>query len=181
MSATINNSFVATLEIPDQHLNLLEILHGGPAISTELLGSGGFYSGRPQPRDDSSLLGFRPKEEVHAIAPLQLFFLGGQGGYSVFTLNSEGRLDLCIRKNRVNILETVPYDTEERTLFNLINERGNLITLDDLLGDNHWVSIKSEDDKYIGGLTLRGSAYRYLSEVRDNYKMTFNLKILERL
>ncbi|RON56039.1 hypothetical protein [Pseudomonas frederiksbergensis] len=181
MSTFITNSFIATLEIPGQHLNLLNTLYGGPAMATELLGSGGFFTGRPQQRDDSHLLGYRSKAEVSAIEPLQLFFLGSQGGYAIFTLDGSGHLHSCISKNRVNLLGAVAADSGERTLFNMTNDQGRIITLDDLAGDKHLITLKTEDEKHIGGLTLKGSNYHYLSEVSDNYKMTFELKILERL
>lgn len=177
----INNSFIATLEVPGHRLNLLESLYGGPALATELLGSGGFYSGRPQNRDDSNLLGFRKNEEVGAIAELQLFFSGTLDGYAIYALDAAGYTHSRIIKNRMNILGSAPLNTDERTIFNLVNEQGNIITLDDLRGDNHRIKLKTQDEKYIGGLTLRGSSYHYISEVRDNYKMTFNLKILDRL
>ena len=180
-SAFINSSFIAQLGISGHYLNLLKNLHGDPAMATELLGSGGFFAGRPQLRDDSNLLGYRSDAEISAVGAPQLFFSGSRDGYNIFILDAKGHIQSRINKNRVNLLEAVAIDSDQNTLFNMTNDQGEIINLDGLDGDNHRTTLMTENDKYIGGMTIRGSNYRYLAQVSADYKMAFELKIIERL
>ncbi|MCQ6259916.1 hypothetical protein [Pseudomonas sp. Q11] len=173
-----DQSFSATLRMFDSHVNLLEILHGKPAMATVSLFSGGFFTGRPQTHDHSSLLGMRPKGQNLSAAALKLHFRHTSDGYSLVIKNTGEHDNKFIGKRWLEVLGAQDSGTDDPMLFTLVDHQNNAITLKNISSPHLPVSLMTEKKKYIGGLKVRGSPYIYLAETEKTAKATFILSIL---
>lgn len=173
-------SFDATLRMFDHQVNLLEVLHGKPALATVSLFSGGFFTGKPQTQDHSSLLGMHPKSQEVIAAPLKLHFRHTADGYLLFIKNTGEHYNKLISKIWLEALGAKNPDTGNPTLFTLIDHRDKAITLKNITTEHAPISLMTENKKYVGGLKVRGSPYMYLAETEEKSKITFVLSILER-
>ncbi|MEB0044585.1 MULTISPECIES: hypothetical protein [unclassified Pseudomonas] len=179
MTSSIQKSFSAALEIPGRASNLLATLYGKPAISTPFAGSGGFFSGRPQERDDSHLLGSRPNKDVRDIPPLKLYFFYTSKGYEIYIRDNDPHPpNFRLSKGISGILGAVDRNAEALTLFELLDANNNVITLDNLRGNHHYVKLKAIDGGFIGRAKIHGSRFSYTADTGTKSIVTFNLTIL---
>lgn len=180
MSNSIEKSFIATLRMFDHKLNFLELLHEKPALATVHMFSGGFFTGKPQTLDHSRLLGIRPNEQGGSVHPLKLHFRYTANGYVLSIKNSGEYYNKLISESWLNVLGAVDSDDDDPTTFTLIDHKNRPITLDNTTPTHIPVSLVTEDNKYVGGQTFRGSPYVYLARTEERSKITFILSILER-
>ncbi|MEN2398138.1 hypothetical protein [Pseudomonas halotolerans] len=173
-----DQSFNATLRMFDTHVNLLEILHGKPAMATVSLFSGGFFTGRPQTHDHSSLLGMRPKKQGHSSRPLKLHLRHTPDGYNLIIKNTGEHDNKPIGKRWLDVLGAQDPGPDKSMLFTLVDRQNNPITLKNMSTPQVPVSLMTENKKYIGGLKVRGSPYIYLAETEEKSKVTFILSVL---
>ncbi|WLH12012.1 hypothetical protein PSH58_24790 [Pseudomonas hefeiensis] len=173
-----DQSFNATLRMFDRHVNLLEILHGKPAMATVSLFSGGFFTGRPQTHDHSSLLGMRPKGQNLSATPLKLHFRHTNDGYSLVIKNTGEHDNKLIGKRWLEVLGAQDSGTDDPMFFTLVDHQNNAITLKNIFTPHLPVSLMTENKKHIGGLKVRGSPYIYLAETEEKSKVTFILSVL---
>lgn len=123
-----DQSFNATLRMFDNHVNLLEILHGKPAMATVSLFSGGFFTGRPQTHDHSSLLGMRPKNQGQSSNPLKLHLRHTPNGYKLVIKNTGEHENKLIGKRWLEVLGAQDSGTDDPMLFTLVDHQNNAIT-----------------------------------------------------
>lgn len=180
MNSDTEQSFVATLRMFDHKLNLLELLHGKPALANVNMFSGGFFTGKPQTRDHSKLFGICPNAQCGPVQPLKLLFRHTARGYILSIKNQGEHYNEKVSESWLEILGAVNSEVEEPTIFTLVNEQSQPITLKDLPAAHSLVLLMTEDKKYVGGLTVRGSPYIYLANTNERSKTTFILSILER-
>jgi hypothetical protein len=180
MNGNTQKSFIATLRMFDHKVNVLELLHGKPAMATISLYSGGFFTGRPQTLDHSRLLGIRPNEQIGQVTSLKLHFLHTPDGY-ILTIKNKGEYyNRIINENGLDVFEPMDSDTDDPTAFILLNHQGTPVTLDNLQATHSPISLKIKDKHYMGGMKLKGSPYVYLGKTEERSKITFILSILER-
>ncbi|WP_214512575.1 hypothetical protein [Pseudomonas brassicacearum] len=171
-------SFNATLSMLNTRVNLLERLHGKPAMATISSFSGGFFTGRPQTQDHSSLLGMRAEDQGVHSEPLRLHLRHTAGGY-LLTLKNTGEHDnKLISKSRFEILGAKDPDTKNPTLFTLVDFQNNVLTPETIKPGHTRISLMTANRKHVGGLRLRGSPYLYLAETEEQSKAMFILSIL---
>lgn len=180
MNGNIEKSFIATLRMFDHNVNVLELLHGKPAMATIRLFSGGFFTGKPQPQDHSHLLGIRPNEQIGEVTSLKLHFLHTPDGYILTIKNNGEYYNRIITENALDTFEGMNAYSDEPTTFILLNPQGEPVTLDNLPNAHSPISLKTKEKYYVGGLQLNGSPYVYLGKTEERSKITFILSILER-
>ncbi|AKJ97974.1 MULTISPECIES: hypothetical protein [Pseudomonas] len=168
-------SFSATLRSPDMHIHLLETLHGKPAMATITSFSGGFFSGKPQTVDHSSLLGMHAKASGGAVAPLMLHFRHSADGYTLWIKTPGEHHDKFIGKSWFDALGVK--DSGQASTFRLVNPKNRVITLDDITAQHSPLSLMTKHNKYVGGLRMHGSPYLYLAETDVRSKLTFILSL----
>ncbi|TWC11223.1 MULTISPECIES: hypothetical protein [unclassified Pseudomonas] len=173
------HSFEATLSLPDTHVNLLEMLHGKPALATVSSFSGGFFTGRPQTLDHSHLLGMRSHGEGAVAQPLRLDFRATQEGYRLCIKNPGEHYNKLIGKRWLEVFGVTHSPIDTPTAVTLIDRHDNVITRADIKARHTPVSLMTTNNKYIGGLKVRGSPYLYLAETEQKSRITFILSILE--
>lgn len=180
MNSEIEQSFVATLNMFDHKLNLLELLHGKPALATVNMFSGGFFTGKPQTRDHSSLFGIRPNAQCGPVQPLKLHFRHTAEGYVLSIKNEGENYNKKVSESWLEVLGAVDSEEDDPTVFTLVNQQNKPVILNDLRTVHSPISLMTEDKKYVGGLTVKGSPYVYLANTHERSKITFILSILER-
>ncbi|POA19021.1 hypothetical protein C1886_14390 [Pseudomonas sp. FW300-N1A1] len=164
----------------DHKLNFLEALHGKPALATVSMFSGGFFTGKPQTHDHSSMLGICPNERGSAAAPLKLYFRHTPNGYVLAIKNTGEYYNQFISESWLEILGAVKSTIEDLTVFTLIDHQNKPITLDNLQANHSPISLMTEDKRYVGGIKVKGSPYVYLGNTKERSKITFILSVLER-
>ena len=180
MANDTQQSFIATLQVPNHNLHLLGTLHGRPAIVADLLGSAGFYSGRPQTRDDSGALGIEPHAKGGVKAPLKLYFRHTTMGYEIH-IKHTGRYDRHrLAKNHANTLYARSPTLKDPLNFTLLDPNNTVITGSTLSTAHTLIALKTHNNRYIGVKRDKGSPYVYLGETTENHKMIFLLSVIER-
>ncbi|MDO7900222.1 hypothetical protein [Pseudomonas citrulli] len=169
-------SFCATLRSPDMHIHLLETFHGKPALATVTSFSGGFFSGKPQTVDHSSLLGMHPKSSGGNVPPLLLYFRHAAGGYTLWIKSPGEHHDKFIGKNGFDALGAK--NAGKPVLFKLVDSKQRVVTLNDITAKHSPLSLMTKHNKYVGGLRIHGSPYLYLAETEARSKLTFILSII---
>ncbi|BBP57212.1 hypothetical protein [Pseudomonas sp. St316] len=171
-------SFYATLGMFKTHVNLLESLHGKPAMATISSFSGGFFTGRPQTHDHSDLLGMRPDGHDVRSEPLRLHFGYTADGYILTLKNSGEHYNKQLGKHWFEVLGARDQNTRNPTLFTLADPQNNLITREKITSSHTPISLMTDHKKPVGGLRLRGSPYLYLAETEERSKVMFILSLL---
>ncbi|MGN8345924.1 hypothetical protein ACLEJQ_20205 [Pseudomonas sp. SMV71] len=172
-----HSSFTATLRMHEARINLLEHLHGKPAMATIRSFSGGFFTGQPQPHDHSSLLGMYPNARDTDSPPLRLHFRHTADGYILSIKNPGEYYDKLISRSWLEVLGAQHPNTRNPTLFNLVDHRQNIITRKDISSIHSPVSLMTTNRKYVGGLKIPGSPYIYLAKTEEKSRITFILSI----
>ncbi|WP_420231101.1 hypothetical protein ACN079_17335 [Pseudomonas sp. ABY48] len=171
-------SFYATLSMINARVDLLERLHGKPAMATISSFSGGFFTGKPQTHDHSSLLGMRAEDQGACNEPLQLHFRPTAKGY-ILTLKNTGEYhNKLISKSWLEVFGARDPNTRNPTLFSLIDHQHNIITRKNIKSRHVPISLMTGNKKHVGGLRVRGSPYLYLAETEEQSKAMFILSIL---
>ncbi|KIF59183.1 hypothetical protein EVS84_23210 [Pseudomonas koreensis] len=180
MTSNIEKSFIATLRMFDHRVGFLEHLYGKPAMATISLFSGGFYTGRPQIRDQSHLLGIRINEQSDRIKPLKLHFGHTPDGYILTVKNQGPYFNQVISNHWLDTVEAVKPDTDSPSKFVLLDRYGTAITRDNLQAEHTPVCLKLESHDYLGGIKIRSLPYVYLGKTEERSKITFILSVVER-
>jgi len=173
------NSFIATLELDDQHVDFLGQLHGTPALRNDRTFSGGFFTGAPTVRDDSHLLGCRPAQEIALHAPLTVYFRCTDDYYHLYIRSHSTYTGHCISKSAQKVLGAYLPDDGDTTSFNLMSLENRIVTLQEMKGGIQRVRLKARNSKAIGIIRRKGAPYLYLSEL-DGEGVVFKLRIIER-
>jgi hypothetical protein len=173
------SSFDAVLRTSGEHINLLEELHGKPAIATLTEFSGGFFTGRPQPHDHSTLLGTVSRDPRLDRKPLRLRFQHTEAGYALTIKNTGEHKDKYIGLAWRNHFGVTTANIEDAALFSLMDQNNNILTRDSLKAAHTLITLRTATDKYIGRSKRRGSPYTYLAETDENAKITFILSLPE--
>jgi len=175
-----NLSFNATLRLFDTQVNLLEELHGKPALASVSSFSGGFFTGRPQTLDHSKLLGMRPNGQGATAQPLRLHFSSTANGYRLYIRNRGEHYNKLIGTRWLEVLGVNEPDIDNPTTFTLIDHQNKAVTRDNISAPHAPISLMTVNKKYIGGLKVRGSPYIYLAETEEQSRITFILSILDK-
>ncbi|MCK8666157.1 hypothetical protein M1M11_14780 [Pseudomonas azerbaijanoccidens] len=179
MATNRQKSFIATLELDNQHVDFLGELHGAPAMRNETLYSGGFYTGAPTPRDDSHLLGRRALQDVQDAAPLTIYFRCTDDYYHLYIRSHATYTGHCVSKDFAGVLGAFLPAGSDTSSFNLLSLENRIITLENMGNDLQRVRLKTRHSKQIGGIRRRGAPYSYMAEV-DDQGLVFKLRINER-
>lgn len=172
------HTFHATLDMFSAHVNLLERLHGKPAMATVSSFSGGFYTGKPQTQDHSHLLGMRTEDPRTRGEPLRLHFRHTASGYLLTIKNAGEHYNKLLSKSWFEVLGAQDPNTKKPTLFTLIDFQQNVLTPKTIKPGHSRISLMTANRKHVGGLRLRGSPYLYLAETKEQSKATFILSVL---
>lgn len=180
MTHDTQHSFIATLQIPNHNLDLLGILYGQPIIVTDSFASGGFFSGRPQTRDDSAAVGIQPHAIGGVKEPLTLYFRYTGKGYEIH-IKHTGKYDRHrLAKHYRDILYAKNPTLKDPITFTLFDLKNALVTGPTLPKEQTLITLKTHHNKSIGIQKVKGSPHHYLAEVADRNKTVFMLSILER-
>ncbi|MFJ2711900.1 hypothetical protein ACIOZM_13550 [Pseudomonas sp. NPDC087346] len=179
MSSNRQKSFVATLQLYNEHLHLLDNLHKEPIKRTVTIFSGGFYTGASSTVDDSYLLGLRPREHSVDITPLKLYFRCAEDYYTLKILSPGAHTDKYLSKDDFGVLGAFPAAGSETTSFNLLDMNNNIITLDQLHGESQRIRLKARNAGQISASLRRGAPYIYLADIKSQ-GLEFKLRISER-
>ncbi|CAN1604688.1 hypothetical protein [Pseudomonas mediterranea] len=169
-------SFTAAISLPDKNINLLGTLHGKPALATISAFSGGFFSGKAHTYDHSSLLGIRTRTQEAPLSPLKLHFRHTTGGYTLSIKNQGEYHNRVIGRSWFEVLGAK--HTASPSVFTLVDEQNKAITLQNITAKRSPLSLKTKNNKYVGGLRMRGSPYVYLAETEERSKLTFILTLI---
>ena len=173
-------SFIATLNIPHHNLNLLAVLHNQPVIVTDLLGSGGVFSGKPQLRDDSAAIGIQDHTTAGVKAVLKLHFRHTAKGYEIH-IKDPGQYDRHrLAKNHMDILYARSPTLKHPLAFTLLDQNNRIVTASHLSEAHTLITLRTHHNKYIGIRKAKGSPHYYLGETDEHKKTVFLLSMIKR-
>jgi hypothetical protein len=172
-------SFDAELRVMNERVNLLEALHGKPALATLTSFSGGFFTGKPQTRDHSSFFGIAPKQPGQDRKALKLRFQYTEAGYVLSVKNTGEHYKKFVSKVWLNVFGVTHSNPERPAPFSLIDHNNNTLTRDNIKMTHTPITLMTPNNRYVGRLTARGSPYIYLGETKENAKITFILSVLK--
>ena len=180
MTNDSQHSFIATLHVPNHNLHLLGALYDQPVIVTDLLGSGGVFSGKPQSRDDSAAMGIQAHATGGVKAALKLYFRHTVEGYEIH-IKHPGQYDRHrLVKNHMDILYAKSPTLKHPLIFTLLDQNNRIVTESNLSETHTLITLKTQHNKYIGVRKARGSPHSYIGETAELRKMVFLLSITER-
>lgn len=177
MSTDRQKSFIATIGTESSLLHFLDLLYGKPAIVTSSFGSGGFFTGRPQSRDDSHFLGLRPEVPVDAKPRLLLYFRYTGSDYRLYIRTPGPHYGKCLSISDEGLLGAFP--PAGSTTFNLIGNRGNVLTLDTIKAETLSIYLQPKNSGLVHTHKVRDSKYIYIAD-KSGTRLSFNLMIQER-
>lgn len=177
MSTDQQKSFIATIGTESSLLHFLDLLHDKPAIVTSSFGSGGFFTGKPQSRDDSHFLGLRPEVPVDAKPRLLLYFRYTGSDYRLYIRTPGPYYGKCLSISDKGLLGAFP--STGSTTFNLIDSRHNILTLDTIKTENPKIYIQIRNSGLLHKHKVHDSRYIYIAD-KGKAPMLFNLMIQER-
>lgn len=180
MNSDIEKSFLANLLMVGHKVSFMESLHGKPAMATIGMVSGGFFTGKPQTRDHSSLLGIRPSEEAGPVKALRLHFRHTANGYMISIKNRGEYYNQLISESWQEVVGAKDCNIDEPSIYTLVNLQNKPVTLEHLPAAHSPVALMTEDNSYLGAIRVRGSPYGYIGKTKEHSKITFVLSILER-
>lgn len=177
MSSNQQKSFTATLGTHDTLLHFLNLLHAPRALVTYSFGSGGFFTGKRQQRDDSHFLGLRPEVPVNAKPRLLLYFRYTGSDYRLSIRTPGPYFGQCLSISDTGLIGAYP--AAGSTTFNLVDRRHNILTLDNIKQDHPEIYIQAKGSGLLHKHKLHDSKYIYIGD-RGGAPMLFNLIIQER-
>ena len=180
MADDTQQSFIATLQVPNHNLNLLGALFGPPVMVTDLLGSGGVFSGKPQLRDDSATMGLQPHATGGVKAALKLYFRHTPKGYEIH-IKHPGQYDRHrLGKNHMDILHARSPTLKNPLTFTLLDQDNRIVTGSNLNEAHTLITLKTHNHKFIGIRRAKSSPHQYLGETTEHHKAVFLLSIIAR-
>lgn len=158
-------------------LNFLDSLHAQRAIVTSSFASGGFFSGKPQSRDDSHFLGLRPEVPVDVRPRLILYFRYTGSYYRLYIRTPGPYYGKCLSISNKGLLGAFP--ASGATVFNLVDNRGGVLTLDAIKNETLNIYLQPRDSGLVHAHRVRDSKYIYIAD-KGGAPLSFNLSIQER-
>lgn len=177
MSTDRQKSFTATLDTAGTVLHFLEALHGQKTLVTSSTSSGGFYTGRPQQRDHSHLVGLLSGAAVQAKSRLQLYFRYTGSDYQLYIRTLGPQFGKCLSISDTGLFGAFP--TTGSTTFNLISKRHKVLTLDDIREDDSEIYIQVKDSGLLHQHRPHDSNYTYIAD-KGETPLVFSLMIDKR-
>lgn len=153
-------------------VHFLDVVNGKQATVTSPLFSGGHFTGRPQSRDDSHLLGFRPEPR------LTLYFRYTDRGYRLYIRTPGPYFGKCLSLDKNGILGA--FAPEGSNVYQLIGKQGNTLSIDSHKSDRLETYLQaSESPGLLHTHQLHDSKFTYFAD-KGGKPFKFNLQILER-
>ncbi|MGJ7513438.1 hypothetical protein ACSFE6_03730 [Pseudomonas baetica] len=177
MSTDRQQSFIATIGTDFSLLHFLEEMYGERAISTPTRASGGSFTGRPQARDDSHLLGLRSEVPINHKPRLALYFRHTSNGYRLYIRTQGPYYGMCLSPNDNGLIGAFP--PAESDTFYLIRENGIPLNLENLNDMTPCIYLQARNSGVLHTQIARGSPYIYIA-AKDGSALAFNLNILKR-
>lgn len=177
MTTDRQKSFLATIGTESRLLHFLDEMHGERALSTITFASGGIFSGRPQTRDDSHLLGLRAEVPKDSKPCLALYFRHINGGYRLYIRTPGPYYGMCLSTNGSGFIGAFP--SAESDTFFLTRENGMPINLVNLNEITPSIYLQVRNSGFLHAHKFRGSPYIYIAN-KDGPPLAFNLNIVER-
>jgi hypothetical protein len=177
MSTDRQKSFIATIGTKSSPLHFLDLLHGQRTVVTSSFASGGFFSGKPQSRDDSHFLGLRPEVPVDAKPRLLLYFRYTGSDYKLYIQTPGPYYGKCLSINNYGLAGA--FSPTGSTTFNLIDSCHNILTLDTIKEKNPEVYIHVRNSGLLHRHKVHDSRYIYIAD-KGEAPMLFNLLIQEK-
>lgn len=177
MSTNRQKSFTATIGTNDILLHFLDLLHARRALVSYSLGSGGFFTGRRQQRDDSHFLGLRPEVPVDAKPRLLLYFRYTGNDYRLYIRTPGPYFGKCLSISETGLVGAFP--PAGSTTFNLVDSRHKILTLDNIKEKHTEIYIQVKDSGLLHNHKVHDSKYIYIGD-KGGTPMLFNLVIEER-
>ncbi|AWY41292.1 hypothetical protein DKY63_15920 [Pseudomonas putida] len=178
MSTDRQKSFIATIGTEFGLLHFLDEMYGERAISRPTRASGGSFTGRPQSRDDSHLLGLRKDVPTNHRPRLTLYFRHTNSGYQLYIRTPGPYFGMCLSTNDNGLVGAFPSDKSSDTFY-LIRENGIPINLENLNDTTPCIYLQSRNAGVLHTFIARGSPYTYIA-TKDGTALAFNLNTLER-
>lgn len=176
MTTDRQKSFIATLSTSNL-LHFLDVMYGGPATVASSLASGGFFTGRPQTRDDSHLLGLRRDLPADTHPKLVIYFRHTRSSYRLYIRTPGTYYGMCISVNDGGLLGA--FASVGSKTFNLIDANGATINLDTISKDNIKVYLQIKHSGLVHQHKVHDSQYHYFADL-GGVPMPFNLQIQQR-
>lgn len=177
MNTDRQKSFTATIGTEFSLLHFLDEMYGRRAISTPTRASGGSFTGRPQARDDSHLLGLRSDVPINYKLRLALYFRHTTNGYRLYIRTPGHYYGMCLSTDNNGLVGAFP--AAESGTFYLIRENGIPINLENINDVTSRIYLQAINSGVLHSQIIRGSPYTYIA-ANDDAALAFNLKILER-
>ncbi|KAA0969954.1 hypothetical protein [Pseudomonas sp. ANT_H12B] len=172
MSTDRQKSFIATIGAQTTLVHFLDVVHGEEATVFSSSFSGGFFTGRPETRDDSHFLSLRPEPR------LTLYFRYTSSGYRLYIRTPGPYYGKCLSISENGLLGAFP--SEGAKTFNLIDKRGFILPIDGVKTDTLNIYLQVAGSP--GALhihRLHDSKFTYFAD-RNESPYMFNFTILER-
>ncbi|MCX7077850.1 MAG: hypothetical protein NTV76_00545 [Pseudomonas sp.] len=177
MSTDRQKSFIASIGTESSLLHFLDLLYAQRALVTSSFASGGFFTGRRQSRNDSHFLGLRPEIPVNAKPRLILYFRYTGSDYRLYIRTPGPYYGKCLSISDEGLLGAFP--SAGSTTFNLIDNRGSVLTLDTIKEDTLNVYLRPKNSGLVHVHNVHDSKYIYIAD-KGGAPLSFNLMIQER-
>jgi len=172
MSTDRQKSFVATIGIRTDLVHFLDVVNGAPATVTSSLFSGGHFSGKPQSRNDSHLLGIRPEPR------LTVYFRHTGQGYRLYIRTPGPYYGKCLSLDKNGILGA--FAPEGSNVYQLIGKQGIPLSIDDHQSNKLEAYLKvSGSPGLLHTYKLHDSTFTYFAD-KGGRPFKFRFTILER-
>ncbi|MGE1176376.1 hypothetical protein [Pseudomonas sp. BW7P1] len=172
MSTDRQKSFIATIGIQTDLVHFLDVVNGAPATVTSPLFSGGHFSGKPQSRNDSHLLGIRPEPR------LTLYFRHTEQGYRLYIRTPGPYYGKCLSLDKNGILGA--FDPEGSNVYQLIGKQGIPLSIDNHQSNKLEAYLKvSGSPGLLHTHKLHDSTFTYFAD-KGGRPFKFRFTILER-
>ncbi|MHC8307413.1 hypothetical protein [Pseudomonas sp. PB3P13] len=177
MTTDRQKSFIATLGTPTSALHFLDVIHGQPATVMSSLISGGFFTGRPQARDDSHFLGLGPDVPMGATPKLTLYFRYIGPGYRLYIRTTGDYYGMCLSTDDAGLLGAFAATGSKN--FNLIGTNGAIVNLNDIQKDANRIYLQVKDSGLVHAHKVHDSRYHYIAD-QGGAPLAFDLHIQQR-
>jgi phosphotransferase system IIB component len=177
MTTDRQKSFIAIIGTPTRLLHFLDVMYGKPAIVASSFVSGGFFTGRPQTRDDSHFLGLRPAVPVNATPDLILYFRHIGPGYRLYIRTPGTYYGMCLSTDDSGLLGA--FASTGSKIFNLIGINGAILNLDHINKDVTKIHLQVKDSGLVHVHKVHDSQYNYIAD-QGRVPLIFDLHIQQR-
>ncbi|MGY2339572.1 hypothetical protein ACW9HW_10055 [Pseudomonas sp. SDO5532_S415] len=177
MSTDRQKSFIATIGTSNSPLHFLGEIHGKQTIVTPTFASGGFFTGRPQKRDDSHLLGLCPETPIDTKPRLTIYFRHIDCAYRLYIRTPGSYYGMCLSTSDNGLIGA--FSSAESDTFHLLRNNGIPLSLENLKKREACIYLQVKNSGLMHQHTVRGSPYLYIADI-GGMPLAFNLNILER-